>query len=260
MVDSLVIAGKEYKSRLLIGTGRYRTDQEMIDALHRSGTEIVTVAIKRLPLDNPNVKTILDVIDWKKFVVLPNTAGSKTADEAVLAAKLGREITHSNLVKLEVIPDSKYLLPDPIGTLQAAEILVKDGFIVLPYMHADPVLASRLEDVGCSAVMPLGSAIGSGKGIHTKEEIEIIISQANVPVIIDAGLGVPSDAAQALEMGASAVLVNTAIAQANDPGLMAEGFNLAVQAGRKSFLSGRIPMKDYATPSSPQDPTAQVIN
>jgi thiazole synthase len=259
MMDSLIIAGKEFSSRLLIGTGRYRTDQQMIDALQRSGSEIVTVAIKRLRLDKPNEKTILDIIDWKKFVVLPNTAGCRTAEEAILAAKLGREIMSSSMVKLEVIPDPKYLFPDPIGTLLAAEILVKDGFIVLPYIHADPVLASKLQDVGCSAVMPLGSVIGSGKGIHTKEEIQIIISQASVPVIVDAGLGVPSDAAQALEMGAAAVLVNTAIAQAIDPGEMAEGFNLGVQAGRKAFLSGRIPIRDYATPSSPQDPIVQVI-
>ena len=192
---------------------------------------MVTVAIRRLDLDDPNKKTILDYIDWNKYQILPNTAGCRTVEEALFIAKLGRSVTNSNWVKLEVIPDPKYLLPDPIGTLEAAEKLVAEGFVVLPYIHADPVLAKRLEEAGCATVMPLGSAIGSGQGIHTAEEVRIIIEQANVPVVVDAGLGVPSDASQALEMGADAVLVNTAIAQAQDPGKMGEAFKKGVEAG-----------------------------
>ena len=251
MDDALIIAGKRFTSRLMIGTGRYRNNDEMVAALAASGTQIVTVAIRRLDLTNPSEKTILDIIDWDKYTILPNTAGCKTADEAIFTAKLGREVTDSNWVKLEVIPDPKYLLPDPIGTLHAAEILVKEGFVVLPYIHADPVLAQKLEEVGCATVMPLGSAIGSGQGIHTKEEIQIIIQNAKIPVVVDAGLGVPSDASQAMEMGASAVLVNTAIAQAADPALMGEAFRLGVEAGRKAYHAGRIARKTYAEASSP---------
>jgi thiazole synthase len=251
MGDPLVIAGKSFRSRLILGTGRYRTPEEMRLALDSSGAEMVTVAIRRLPLDKPNEKNILDHIDWRRHTVLPNTAGSRTAEEAVFAAKLGREVTGSNWVKLEVIPDPEYLFPDPAGTLRAAEELVKDGFVVLPYIHADPVLARQLEGLGCATVMPLGSAIGSGQGIHTLEEIRIIIAQAGVPVVVDAGLGVPSDASLALELGADAVLVNTAIAQAQDPALMGEAFRLGVEAGRKAFLAGRIPTKRYAQASSP---------
>ena len=251
MSDDLVIAGKHFKSRLFVGTGRYRTMEDQVRALEASGTELVTVAIRRLDLDNPEEKTLLDYIDVSRYNLLPNTAGCKTAEEAIFVAKLGREVTQTDFVKLEVIPDPKYLLPDPIGTLEAAEILVKDGFKVLPYIHADPVLAKRLEEVGCVTVMPLGSAIGSGQGIHTIEEIRIIIEQANIPVIVDAGLAVPSDASKALEMGASAVLVNTAIAQAEDPGLMGEAFKNGVEAGRKAYLAGRIPLREYAAASSP---------
>ena len=251
MEDTLVIAGKEFKSRLILGTGRYRSNEEMLEALETSEAGMVTVAIRRLPLDNPNEKTILDYINWTRYTVLPNTAGSKTVDEAIFTAKLGREVTGSNWVKLEVIPDPTYLFPDPAGTLRAAEILLKEGFVVLPYIHADPVLAGQLEELGCATVMPLGSAIGSGQGIHTAEEVKIIISQARVPVVVDAGLAVPSDASQAMEMGAAAVLVNTAIAQAQSPGLMGEAFKLGVEAGRKAFLAGRIPKKAYAEASSP---------
>ena len=251
MNDKLEIAGKLFDSRLLIGTGRHRTMKEMVDSLESSGTQIVTVATGRLDLNNPDEKTILDHIDWDKYDVLPNTAGSKTAEDAILTAKLGREITGTDWVKLEVIPDPANLLPDPIGTYEAAKALIKDGFVVLPYIHADPILAKRLEEIGCATVMPLGSSIGSGQGILTKEEILLIIDSSNIPVIVDAGLAVPSDAAEAMEMGASAVLVNTAVAQAENPTKMGEAFKLGVEAGRKGFLAGRIPSKSQATSSSP---------
>ena len=251
MADDLVIADKTFKSRLIVGTGRYRTMEEMVDAIEASGTEMVTVAIRRLDLDNPAEKTILDYIDWTKHNILPNTAGCKTVEEALFVARLGRQVSQTNWVKLEVIPDSRYLLPDPIGTLEAAQLLVKEGFIVLPYIHADPVLAKRLEEAGCATVMPLGSAIGSGQGIHTAEEIRIIVEQARVPVVVDAGLGVPSDASEALEMGADAVLVNTAIAQAQDPTLMAQAFRKGVEAGREAYVAGRIPRRAAAAASSP---------
>jgi len=251
MDDPLVIGGKKFVSRLILGTGRYRSEAEMVEALQASGAQIVTVAIRRLPLDKPGEKSILDAIDWKAYTVLPNTAGSKTVEEAVFTAKLGKEITGSDWVKLEVIPDQDFLFPDPIGTFRAAELLLELGFVVLPYIHADPVLARQLELLGCSTVMPLGSAIGSGQGIQTAEELRIIIGNAGVPVVVDAGLGVPSDAAQAMEMGADAVLVNTAIAQADHPGLMAKSFKKGVEAGRMAFLAGRMPRKAQGTPSSP---------
>jgi thiazole synthase len=257
MEDALAIAGKKLRSRLIAGTGRFRSNEDMLSALEASGADMVTVAIRRLDLSNPNQKTILDYIDWTCHTILPNTAGSKTPEEAIFTARLGREVTGSNWVKLEVIPDPKYLFPDPAGTLRAAEALIKEGFVVLPYIHADPVLARQLEELGCATVMPLGSAIGSGQGIHTLEEVRIIISQAHVPVVVDAGLGVPSDASIAMEMGADAVLVNTAIAQAKDPALMAEAFRLGVEAGRKAFMAGRIPKKHYAEPSSPTEGVAQ---
>ena len=193
MSDKLVIAGKEFDSRLIVGTGRYRSDQDMIDALEASGTSMVTVAIRRLDLENPGEKTILDHIDWEKYNILPNTAGCSSVEEAVYVAKLGREITKTDFVKLEVIADARYLFPDPVGTYEAAKQLISEGFKVLPYIHADPVLAHRLEDIGCATVMPLGSAIGSGQGIHTIEEVKIIIEHASVPVVVDAGLAVPSD-------------------------------------------------------------------
>ncbi len=251
MDDLLTIAGVSVGSRLMIGTGRNRNVTEMLAALEASGTEIVTVAIRRLDLDNPNEKTLLDYIDWDRYHVLPNTAGSRTADEAVFAARLGRSVTGSDWVKLEVIPDPKYLLPDPIGTLEAAAQLVAEGFKVLPYMSADPVLAKRLQELGTATVMPLASPIGSGQGITTLDAIRIIIEQAIVPVVVDAGLAVPSDAAAAMEAGADACLVNTAIALAHDPAMMAAAFRLGVEAGRKAFLAGRIPRKDVAAASSP---------
>ena len=249
--DPLVIAGKEFRSRLIVGTGKYRTMEEMRDAIDASGAEMVTVAIRRLPLDKPDEQNLMDYLDWDRYTILPNTAGCKTAEEALFTARLARELTGSNWLKLEVIPDPKYLLPDPIATLEAARQLIDDGFVVLPYIHADPVLARRLEDIGCATVMPLGSPIGSGRGIFTLEEIQIIIENAGVPVVVDAGLGAPSDASLALEAGASAVLVNTAIAQATDPVRMAEAFALGVRAGREAYLAGRIPRKELAQASSP---------
>ncbi len=251
MSDDLVIAGKRFNSRLIVGTGRYRSNEDMVEAIAASGTEMVTVAIRRLNLEDPTEKTILDYIDWTRYNILPNTAGCATVEEALFVARLGREVAKTDFVKLEVISDAKYLFPDPAATLEAAKLLVAEGFIVLPYIHADPALARRLEEAGCATVMPLGSAIGSGQGIHTVEEVRIIIEQANVPVVVDAGLAVPSDAARALEMGASAVLVNTAIAQAESPALMAEAFKLGVEAGRKAYMSGRIPVRAYAAASSP---------
>jgi thiazole synthase len=241
----------------MLGTGRNRTVDEMLAALEASGTQIVTVAIRRLDLDNPNEKTLLDYIDWGRFQVLPNTAGSRTADEAVFAARLGRSVTGSDWVKLEVIPDARYLLPDPIGTLEAAERLVAEGFKVLPYINADPVLARRLEEIGTVTVMPLASPIGSGQGVTTLDAIRVIVEQARIPVVVDAGLGVPSEAAIAMEAGADAVLVNTAVAQAQNPALMAEAFRLGVEAGRKAFLAGRIPRKEVATASSPLEGVAR---
>ena len=249
----LTIAGKTFSSRLFLGTGKYASPEETVAALAASGTELVTVAIRRLDLDNPKARTELDFIDWERYSVLPNTAGCRTVDEALFTARLGREVTGSNWVKLEVIPDPKYLLPDPIGTLRAAEKLIAEGFVVLPYIHADPVLAKHLEEAGCATVMPLGSAIGSGQGILTLHEIKIIIENAKVPVVVDAGIGAPSDAALAMETGADAVLVNTAIAKAQDPPLMASAMRKAVEAGREAYRAGRIPSKAYASASSPTE-------
>lgn len=251
MDDPLVIAGREFRSRLILGTGKYRTADEMRTALDASGAEMITVAIRRLDLDDPSKRTLLDEIDWDRFTLLPNTAGSRTAEEAVFTARLARELTGSNWVKLEVIPDPKYLLPDAEGTLQAARTLLGEGFVVLPYIHADPILARKLAEMGCATVMPLGSPIGSGRGIFTLEEIQIIIENASVPVVVDAGLGAPSEASLAMEVGADAVLVNTAIAQAQDPARMAEAFRLGVEAGRQARLAGRIPKRAYASASSP---------
>jgi len=251
MENKLVIGGIEFSSRLITGTGKHRSVEDLKSSIEASGTEIITVAIGRLNLDDPNEKTILDQIDWNKYTILPNTAGSATAEQAVLTARLARQVTGSDWVKVEVIPDPKYLLPDPVGTLEACKTLIEDGFTVLPYIHADVILADRLQDIGCATVMPLGSPIGSGQGVRTREEIEIIIERAEVPVIVDAGLGVPSDASLVMELGADAVLVNTAIAQAANPALMAEAFRLGVEAGRKAHLAGRIPERAHASASSP---------
>ncbi|WP_338198390.1 thiazole synthase [Candidatus Nephthysia bennettiae] len=249
--DRLVVAGVELRSRLFLGTGKYRSDEDMLGALEASGSELVTVALRRLDLDDPAKKTILDVIDWQRYRILPNTAGCQTAEEAVRIARLARSMGLSDWVKLEVIPDPRYLLPDPIETLKAAEILVGEGFTVLPYINADPVLARRLEAAGCATVMPLGSPIGSGQGLVTQRQIELIIENAGVPVVVDAGIGSPSDAALAMELGADAVLVNTAVALAKDPPLMAEAIRQGVEGGRKGFLAGRIPRLPYAAASSP---------
>ena len=249
--DRLHIGDFSFSSRLFAGTGRHRSNDELVSSIAASGAEVVTVAIRRLNLDNPAEPTVLDLLDPDRYTILPNTAGCATVDEALMIARLARSLGLPNWVKLEIIPDSKYLLPDPVGTLEAAKALVADGFTVLPYIHADPVLAKRLEEAGCATVMPLGSAIGSGQGIHTAEEISIIIEQASVPVVVDAGLAVPSHASQAMEMGADAVLVNTAIARAQDPALMGEAFRLGVEAGRKAWLAGRIEAQRYAQASSP---------
>ena len=249
--DELIIAGRRFRSRLLLGSGKYRSVEEMLAALEASGTEMVTVAIRRLDLGKPGQKTLLDYVDWSRYTILPNTAGCRTVEEALMTARLGREVTGSDLVKLEVVPDPKYLLPDPIGTLEAAKLLIKEGFTVLPYIHADPILARQLEEIGCATVMPLGSPIGTGRGIFTLEEIQIIIENAHVPVVVDAGLGVPSDASLAMEVGADAVLINTAIAESKNPALMAEAIRLGVEAGRKAYLAGRIAKKAYASASSP---------
>ncbi len=254
--DPLVIAGKTFTSRLFVGTGKYASPELTVAALDASGTELVTVAIRRLDLDNPNAKTELDYIDWQRYSVLPNTAGCGTVDEALLTARLGRSVTGSTWLKLEVIPDPKYLMPDPIATLRAAETLVAEGFTVLPYIHADPVLAKHLEEAGCATVMPLGSAIGSGQGLLTLEEIRIIIENAHVPVVVDAGIGAPSDASLAMEAGADAVLVNTAISKAQDPVRMAAAMRKGVEAGREAYLAGRIEAKAYASASSPTDGVA----
>ncbi len=251
--DSLVVGGVELRSRLFTGTGKHRSEEELLASLEASGCEVVTVALRRLDLDDPNRRTLLDAIDWQRYRILPNTAGCTTAEEAIRIARLARSMGLSDWVKLEVIPAGLYLLPDPVETLKAAEALVKEGFTVLPYINADPALARRLEDAGCATVMPLGSPIGSGNGLVTIEQIQIIIENARVPVVVDAGIGGAADAALAMEIGADAVLVNTAIALASNPPLMAEAIRTGVEAGRKSFLAGRMPRGAHASPSSPTE-------
>src|SRR4030088_1723998 len=251
--DRLVIAGVELRSRLFLGTGKYPTDESMLAALEASGCELVTVALRRLDLDDPKKKTILDVIDWKPYRCRPNTAGSRTAEEAIRIARLARWMGLSDWVKLEVIPDPRYLFPDPEETLKAARVLVDEGFQVLPYINADPVLAKKLEEIGTVTVMPLGSPIGSGQGLQTLQQIRIIIEEARVPVVVDAGIGAPSDAALAMELGADAVLVNTAVALARDPALMAEAIREGVESGGKGYTAGRSPTRGQASPSSPTE-------
>jgi thiazole synthase len=250
MDDSLIIAGRPFSSRLLMGTGKFSSNNVMQKAIEASGSEVVTVALRRVDLENPD-DDLLNAIDTSRYLLLPNTSGARDAQEAVRLARLARAAGCEPWVKLEVTPDPHYLLPDPIETLKAAEILVKDGFVVLPYIHADPILAKRLEDIGTATVMPLGSPIGSKQGINTRESIEIIIEMANVPVVVDAGLGAPSHAAEAMEMGADAVLVNTAIAVAADPALMAQAFKKGVKAGREAFLAGISTPQKAAAASSP---------
>ncbi len=251
--EPLIIAGREFRSRLLLGTGKFSSNEAMAAALEASGTEIVTVALRRADLSGKGdpFANILDFIDQKRYLLLPNTSGAMNAEEAVRLARLARTAGISDWVKLEIHPDPRYLLPDPIETFKATEILVKEGFTVLPYINADPVLAKRLEDAGAATVMPLGSPIGSNRGIETRAQIEIIIEQALVPVVVDAGLGAPSQAAEALEMGAAAVLVNTAIAIASDPVRMAGAFRTAVEAGRTAYELGLGQRLDQASPTSP---------
>src|SRR6202166_4358418 len=252
-VDKLVVAGVELRSRLFLGTGKYPDDASMLAALDASGCELVTVALRRLDLDDPKKRTILDLIDWKRYRILPNTAACRTAEEAIRIARLARSMGLSDWVKLEVIPDPRYLFPDPEDTLKAARILVAEGFKVLPYINADPVLAKKLEDIGTVTVMPLGSPIGSGQGLQPLQQIRIIIEEASVPVVVDAGIGAPSDAALAMELGAGAVLVNPAIALAGDPALMAAAIKEGAEAGRKAYMAGRIPRRSEASPSSPTE-------
>lgn len=249
-MDDLIIAGKKISSRLLLGTGKFGSNDVMRQAIVSSGAEIITVAIRRVDLDDPEAN-LLNYIDKQKYLVLPNTSGCKTAEEALRIARLAKAGGLPDWIKLELTPDPRYLLPDPVETLKAAEILIKEGFIVLPYINADPILAKKLQDLGTATVMPLASPIGSNQGLKTREMIEIIIEQAIVPVVVDAGLGRPSDAALCMEMGADAVLVNTAIAVARDPVSMAEAFRQAVQAGRRAFLAGLGAVSKEAEASSP---------
>jgi thiazole synthase len=249
-MDKLIIAARQFSSRLLMGTGKFASSEVMAEALESSGTEIVTVALRRVNIENKD-DDMLRAIDLKKYLLLPNTSGARDAGEAVRLARLARAATGINWVKLEVTPDPYYLLPDPVETLKAAEILVNDDFVVLPYMNADPILSKRLQDVGTATVMPLASPIGSNQGLKTRAALEIIIEQANVPVVIDAGLGLPSHAAEAMEMGADAVLINTAVATAREPTEMAVAFKLAVEAGRMAYNSGPAAADKGATASSP---------
>jgi thiazole synthase len=255
--DALVIGGRSFRSRLMTGTGKYPSLPAMQASLEISGCEIVTVAVRRVQTQAAGHEGLMEAIDWSRIWMLPNTAGCATAEEAIRVARLGRELAKlagqedNTFVKLEVIPDPKHLLPDPIGTLEAAEQLVKEGFTVLPYINADPLLAQRLEQAGCATVMPLGSPIGSGQGIRNAANIALIIENATVPVVVDAGIGVPSEAAQAMEMGADALLINSAIALAGDPPAMARAMALACEAGRSARRAGRLPVRAEASASSP---------
>ncbi len=251
MSDNLVIAGRSFASRLLVGTGKYSSYPVMVQALEASGTEIVTVAVRRVNVTDRTKESLLDYVDPKKYFLLPNTAGCYTAADAIRTARLGREAGLSDWVKLEVIGDERTLFPDNEALLEATRVLVKEGFTVLPYTNDDPVACRKLEDVGASAIMPLGAPIGSGLGLQNLNAIRILREFARVPLVVDAGVGTPSDAAVAMELGADAVLMNTAIAGAQDPVAMAEAMNLAVRAGRLAFKAGRIPRKMYASASSP---------
>jgi thiazole synthase len=249
----LVIAGRIFRSRLILGTGKFSSPEVMRVALAASGTEMVTVALRRADLSGKNdpFANILEFVDAEKYLLLPNTSGAMNAEEALRLARLAAAAGLPKWIKLEIHPDPRYLLPDPVETFKAAERLVQEGFAVLPYINADPVLAKRLQDAGCATVMPLGSPIGSNRGIQTRDQIRIIIEQATVPVVVDAGLGAPSHAAEAMEMGADAVLVNTAIAVSNDPNRMAVAFKAAVEAGRAAYESGLATQQDTASATSP---------
>lgn len=250
MSDILKIANFEMKSRLIVGTGKYANFQQMEQALEASGAEMVTVAVRRVNLDRAK-ESLLDFVDPKKYILLPNTAGCYSKEDALRTARLGRAAGLSNLVKLEVIGDEKTLMPDNEALLAATKELVKEGFIVMPYMSDDPIMAKKLEDAGAACVMPLAAPIGSGQGILNRLNIELIIEKVSCPVIVDAGVGTASDAAIAMELGADGVLMNTAIAAAKDPVSMAEAMRLSVRAGRLAYLAGRMEKKRYANPSSP---------
>jgi thiazole synthase len=257
-IDILKIGDKTFTSRLMLGTGKYRTTEDRLNSIASSECEIVTVAIRRLPTNfQSDTDNFLNLLDWNKLWLLPNTAGSQTAEEAIRMAFLGHQLAcqvgqeNNFFVKLEVISDPKYLLPDPIGTLKAAKFLIKKGFTVLPYINADPMLALHLEDLGCATVMPLGSPIGSGQGLNNLENIKIIVENAQVPVIVDAGIGTASEATKAMELGVDGVLLNTAVAQSKNPTQMAYAMNLGVKSGRLAYLAGRMEKKYYANASSP---------
>ena len=249
--DPLIIAGRSFRSRLMVGTGKFPSAEALRAALQSSRAEIVTVALRRVDLSQPQVDSILSVLNPAEHLILPNTSGARTADEAVRLARMARAMGLEPWVKLELTPEPKYLLPDPVETLKAAEMLIKEGFVVLPYIQADPVLAKRLEEIGTATVMPLGAPIGSNRGVRTRDMIRIIIEQSKVPVVVDAGLGAPSHAAEAMELGADAVLVNTALADAQDHAAMAKAFALAVEAGRMAYRSGLGQMRETAAASSP---------
>lgn len=248
--EPLVIAGKTFESRLFVGTGKYASGEMMRDSIRASGSQLVTMAMRRVNAAGAD-DGIMEYMETDRYSLLPNTSGVRDAKEAVFAAQLAREALGTNWLKLEIHPDPKYLMPDPVETLKAAEELVKDGFVVLPYVHADPVLCKRLEEVGCAAVMPLAAPIGTNEGLSARRFIEIIIAQSKVPVVVDAGLGLPSHAADALEMGADAVLVNTALATAQDPIAMSAAFKMAVECGRIAYESGRGAQSVEAVASSP---------
>jgi thiazole synthase len=249
--DPLIVSGRRFHSRLLVGTGKYKDFKETAAAIKASGAEIVTVAVRRVNLSDPSKPMLVDYVSPKDYTFLPNTAGCFTADDAVRTLRLAREAGGWTLVKLEVLGDQKNLYPDMIETLKAAEVLVKDGFQVMVYCTDDPILAKRLEDLGCCAIMPLGAPIGSGLGIQNPVNIRLIVEQSKVPVLVDAGVGTASDAAVAMELGCDGVLMNTAIAEAKNPIAMAKAMRLAVEAGRLAYLGGRMPKKRYADPSSP---------
>ncbi len=249
--DILTIGGRDFKSRLFMGTGKFPSNELMLRAILASGSEMITVAMKRIDMEHEEEDDMLSHINREHVQFLPNTSGVRDAEEAVMAARLARDCFGTDFIKLEIHPDPKYLLPDPVETLRATEILAREGFKVLPYIQADPVLCKRLEEVGTAAVMPLGAPIGTNKGLLTRDLLEIIIAESRVPVVVDAGIGAPSHAAEALEMGADAVLVNTAIAVAGNPVEMAEAFRLAVEAGRKAYLAGLGTVSAAANATSP---------
>ncbi|MEO7270376.1 MAG: thiazole synthase [Vicinamibacterales bacterium] len=257
--DPLVIAGRSFRSRLIVGTGKYPSNAIMADAHRASGSDMITVAVRRVNVTDRSQESLLDYLDTDRVFILPNTAGCYTAEDAIRTAHLGREVGLSNWVKLEVIGDERTLFPDNVALLEATRVLVRDGFVVLPYTNDDPIICRKLEDAGAAAVMPLGAPIGSGLGIQNLNNLRIIREQSKVPVIVDAGVGVPSDAAIAMELGADGVLMNSAIALAGDPVVMAAAMKLAVEAGRLAYRAGRIPKRMYASASSPVTGTIAAV-